>query len=281
MRQAPASSGRQRASIHRVQSGWASALPAMLTQSTAPLSTAPAKATCTTLTLFIDSPLSVCAIYATFDLPEDRLINIYNADITATDPEGFFQHPLGFTPYSAPCGLIPSFPDLVCDSFVTIGVECGPFFPLDGTTVDDDFDAVEFEFSGHLVGGWFNSVPVNGQGDAGNYPDKRILLAQLSLSPGVNAVGVLSPVYLFGGGPNGPITIEDQYIDCRAAVCLGSACPADVNSDGTVGAFDLATLLGAWGPCDNGLCLCLDSDADGQIGPADLTQLLGNWGACP
>lgn len=56
------------------------------------------------------------------------------------------------------------------------------------------------------------------------------------------------------------------------------ACDADFNGDGVVGPFDLAFLLGAWGPCD-GECLA-DFNEDGVVGPFDLAFLLGAWGPC-
>ncbi|MCA9290751.1 MAG: hypothetical protein KDA25_06460 [Phycisphaerales bacterium] len=49
----------------------------------------------------------------------------------------------------------------------------------------------------------------------------------------------------------------------------------DLDGDGSVGATDLAILLGGWGSCRN--CPA-DLDGDGAIGPADLAILLGNWG---
>ncbi len=55
------------------------------------------------------------------------------------------------------------------------------------------------------------------------------------------------------------------------------ACPADFDGDGAVGAVDLATLLGAWGPCAG--CPA-DLNSDGVVGPFDLANLLGAWGAC-
>jgi hypothetical protein len=58
-------------------------------------------------------------------------------------------------------------------------------------------------------------------------------------------------------------------------------CPTDVDGSGDTGAFDLAVLLGSWGPCAPGdVCECLDSDGNGIIGAADLAQLLGAWGPC-
>ncbi len=59
-------------------------------------------------------------------------------------------------------------------------------------------------------------------------------------------------------------------------------CPTDVDGSGDTGAFDLANLLGSWGPCNPGdPCECLDADGDGLIGAFDLAVLLGAWGPCP
>lgn len=46
-----------------------------------------------------------------------------------------------------------------------------------------------------------------------------------------------------------------------------------------VGPFDLALLLGSWGPCQED-CQA-DFNGDGVVGPFDLAQLLGTWGECP
>jgi len=51
---------------------------------------------------------------------------------------------------------------------------------------------------------------------------------------------------------------------------------ADVDANGTVGAADLAMLLGAWGPMSLAT-LHLDLNNDGEIGSSDLGILLGAW----
>ncbi len=56
-------------------------------------------------------------------------------------------------------------------------------------------------------------------------------------------------------------------------------CPTDVDGDGDVNAFDLANLLGAWGPVTPGSA-CLDADENGFIEAFDLAVLLGAWGPC-
>ena len=58
-------------------------------------------------------------------------------------------------------------------------------------------------------------------------------------------------------------------------------CPADFDGDGTVGASDLAELLGSWGPYEP--CppfAAADFNQDCGVNAADLAQLLGDWGPC-
>ena len=59
-------------------------------------------------------------------------------------------------------------------------------------------------------------------------------------------------------------------------LCVGP-CPADFNGDGSVGAEDLAQLLGAWGPNAGHPA---DLDENGDVGAFDLALLLGAWGLC-
>jgi hypothetical protein len=59
--------------------------------------------------------------------------------------------------------------------------------------------------------------------------------------------------------------------------CCGD-CPTDVNDDDNTGPFDLAMLLGTWGPIED--ANCLDSDRNGTIDAFDLAVLLGAWGPC-
>ena len=54
--------------------------------------------------------------------------------------------------------------------------------------------------------------------------------------------------------------------------------PRILTDDGAVGAFDLAFLLGAWGPNPDHPA---DLNDDNIIDAFDLAQLLGNWGPCP
>ncbi len=55
-------------------------------------------------------------------------------------------------------------------------------------------------------------------------------------------------------------------------------CPSDVDGDASVGATDLAIVLGAWGPTRGGIAA--DIDGSGAVDATDLALLLGNWGNC-
>ena len=59
---------------------------------------------------------------------------------------------------------------------------------------------------------------------------------------------------------------------------IGSVCPWDLDSNGSVGAADLLSLLVSWGPCKG--CPA-DFDGNGNVGASDLLALLVNWGPCP
>jgi hypothetical protein len=85
-------------------------------------------------------------------------------------------------------------------------------------------------------------------------------------------------IHLNGGGG----TVVEDAASCISNSCddcpVAPACPADLTSDGAVGAPDLAMLLGAWGPCTKS-CPA-DLDGDGVVGAPDLSLLLSEWGAC-
>ncbi len=64
------------------------------------------------------------------------------------------------------------------------------------------------------------------------------------------------------------------------SVEVGPCNPADLDGNGDIGAFDLALLLGSWGPCPaKGDCPA-DLDGNGDVGAFDLALLLGAWGPC-
>ncbi len=207
-----------------------------------------------------------CQVVLHLNEPAERLIAVAFADITTSDPDGFFQHLFGNGSTSPICSLIPAFPDLTQDSYVTIGLECS-----DGnasTTTDPDFSTIEFNNNGHVVGGWFNANPPNGQGD----PDAEgnVLIAQFTVHEEDNVCGTAT-AFVKGDFGLPPVPIE---------------CP-DFNGNGQVDLFDLALLVGNWGACkapcmpgDPSQTCPTDLDGDCQTGPADLYILLGMWGPC-
>ncbi len=76
--------------------------------------------------------------------------------------------------------------------------------------------------------------------------------------------------------------ISDLITGCTnttdlATLTVHGPCPADFDDNGMVGPFDLAILLGNWGPNPNHPA---DLNDDDIIDAADLALLLGNWGPC-
>ncbi len=79
----------------------------------------------------------------------------------------------------------------------------------------------------------------------------------------------------FEQGLPGAVAERYEYSDYGAPTI--SHCPADQDGTGTVEAFDLALLLGAWGPNPGHPA---DFNNDGVVDAFDLAQLLGKWGLC-
>ena len=227
---------------------------------------------------FVPGPLIVCDLYADFDNPENELLNVANAELQVYDganPDVFFHHPFNFNLTAPHCEAIPVLPDLICDTFITIGLKCQCSAPcLDGTSPDSDFNGVEFEFNGHIVGGWLNLDPHNTQGHASEDPDSRVLFLRSSMAQGLTLSGEID--FFWWDDHNGDVFADlDVPIEC-VATC--GSCPTDTDGDGDTDAMDLAVLLGNWGPVDAGNCQ--DADGDGLIGAFDLAVLLGIWGPC-
>ncbi len=82
-----------------------------------------------------------------------------------------------------------------------------------------------------------------------------------------------------GDSVGGDFALAGGYWQAFGSGC--GDCPTDVDGNSDTGPFDLANLLGTWGPCKPGApCECLDADHNGDIGPFDLAVLLGAWGPC-
>ncbi len=86
-----------------------------------------------------------------------------------------------------------------------------------------------------------------------------------------NAGEILASTKPIGAGPSIPI----NWVILRP---ITKPNPADLDGDGSVGAFDLAILLGSWGPCPPKDDCPADLNGDGVVDAFDLAVLLGSWG---
>jgi len=218
-------------------------------------------------------PLTVCSVSIAFDEVGDKLLSVGFTDLQVFNgrtPDVFYQNAGSSTDGTAPsCALLDVFPDLICDSFITIGYQCTPDpFGIDQTAPDVDFRNDEFHLNGHVSGGWFIGDPSNIQDEAFSpvNPDGQVLVAQFSVAQGLTVSGNLT-VFVQGDSPVPPLPPG----------C--GDCPADVDDNDRVSAFDLAFLLMGWGPVEP-FSACFDANEDGNIDPYDLGALLNNWGPC-
>ncbi len=166
---------------------------------------------------------------------------------------------------SIPCSANPPAPDLCVAGAAYV-------FAFDGNEWVEQAKLISSDIDEADALGWFVAI----SGDTA-----------LVGAPGNDDAGYRSgSAYFFGGladcNENTSMDIcdiasgssEDDNTDGTPDEC---ECPADFDGDGMVGAFDLAFLLGAWGPNPNHPA---DLDADGIVTAFDLAVLLGAWGPC-
>ncbi|MCH8970141.1 MAG: hypothetical protein IIA66_13615, partial [Planctomycetes bacterium] len=230
----------------------------------------------------VPEPLDVCNVLAQFTNPVDRLLSVGNGDITASNGL-YFQHMFNPAVIAPTCTFVGLFPDLICDTFVTIGYKCGPDpAGTDTTAVDGDFLPSEFANNGHLVGGWF-AIPLpdgTHQGDAGTWPCLQVLFLQLSVPTGESITGTIS---VFATINDEIVAFANQVVDCSGAndcpqgeACydcdpctVDDTCDADGNCVGTPVNCDdgddcngVETCDPADGSCQDGEPMdCNDNDA--------------------
>jgi len=175
------------------------------------------------------SGLTVCNVFAAFDNPDNVLLGVGGADLQVYNgaiPDVFFQHHFNSNgSASPPCEFIPIIPDLICDTFITIGFKCGPLPPEeDGTYPDGDFQPAEFQSNGHVVGGWFDLYPSNDQGVAGYYPDLQVLFLQSSVALGMSMSGDID-IFWSESYQGGDVVAEvDVAVECTAQCIAGTIC---------------------------------------------------------
>ncbi len=93
------------------------------------------------------------------------------------------------------------------------------------------------------------------------------------------AVALSDNIALVGAIRDDDACPEDPGCDSGAAYVFAQSapCPEDFDGDGLVGPYDLAIVLGYWGPNPGHPA---DLDGDGYVGPFDLALVLGYWGPC-
>jgi uncharacterized membrane protein len=107
---------------------------------------------------------------------------------------------------------------------------------------------------------WLDGEPFDLNELTVNLPDDAVMTQAMDINASGQIVGLISLGFETNAFFAEPLSV------------------ADLNADGSVGAVDLAILLGAWGQCPApGKCPA-DLDGDGTVGPEDLAMLLGNWG---
>ncbi len=174
--------------------------------------------------------LFVCNIYARFTHPESILLSVGDANMITQDGSDFWQHDFGGE--TAPPGfLIPIFPDIIYDTFVTFGVKNTDEGPggIDYTLVDAEY----YNFGYQITGGWFVTSPPSGQGVAGAYDDLGmgdgnyyILIAQLTTISETAIVGVEGSMKLFwqheygAGGQTQATDVEFKHVPAPGAWML-------------------------------------------------------------
>jgi hypothetical protein len=138
-----------------------------------------------------------------------------------------------------------------------------------------DVLVVEVSDDGGLNWIGLESVGPEGSEVRGNWFHKEFLIAQI---PGMTNTDQFR--VRFVASDLNDISVVEAGIDgfeMGTYFCDEVKCITDLDGDGTVGANDLAELLGAWGACAE--CPA-DFDGDGSVGPGDLALMLATWGLC-
>ncbi len=158
-----------------------------------------------------------------------------------------------------------------CDEGYGLGIYNSAFFTYDATadgmaTISTCSPGTDFDTRLAVYSGNCGSLQLIGCNDDG--PPCGIL-AQISFPTTCGQRYVIELGSFNGGTGNATLTVS-QTGSC------GTPCVGDVNQSGSVGADDLAILLGQWGGPGSA-----DLNGSGVVASDDLAILLGAWGACP
>lgn len=206
---------------------------------------------------------------------EDGILNI--AGVTTDGPPSFVLGPGGLTDsVDADDGQIDG-----------LGQQGWSFFHNPGA------EGITFDFNPKVMGGYPTHAGIV-------WTDGEAEVYFQAFGPGGELLGTLGPVLLSDGSYYGT-TADDRFFGAESPCGIArikiwnlaggievdhlqisfapvsGAAPADLNGDGHVNAPDLASLLGAWGPCPGGDCCAADLTGDGDVSAADLAVLLGAW----
>jgi len=169
---------------------------------------------------------------------------------------------------------------------------------VDGTSADCNDNGVPDECSGEPAGLPITQQPISQEVEVGEFAFFSIQadgVPPLEYQWRKDRVDLIDSERIFGAQTTALLILDVSpsdagSYDCVVADAVGNCitsdaatltvhdpCPWDLNGDGTVGAFDLALVLGFWGPNPGHPS---DINGDGEVGPLDLALVLGNWGPC-
>jgi hypothetical protein len=125
------------------------------------------------------------------------------------------------------------------------------------------------------------SAPTHFGGLPTDIPEDFVISSSAYPSGTVCVIVPTGATHLFFSAPDSLFfDNSDPDGDWGVAITLLNQCAADLDSDGSVAAPDLAVLLGAWGASDT-IGAPGDLDCDADVDASDLALLLGAWGPCP
>lgn len=160
--------------------------------------------------ILLGKDVDVCHVFVQFDNPDDKLHVVGLARVVTDAPGGFVQVLAGQIDEDLPpdAAAITFAPELVCDSFVTIGRSNSPAGLGECGAVAPDFDSAAFRTSGQLVGSWYCENPSSQQGLPA--ADLSMLVAQLTVPAGAAVSGEISIFY--NTGTDAPFTASFECV---------------------------------------------------------------------